>query len=207
MKKPQIWLLAGVAVAGVFLLSRSGFMKQPQKNKFTTAAALPLIKPFKIIIRYLGVFGNQQNPYRQGYGYHTGLDYIGLDKNRGFNNPVVSVADGVVVQSTPTASPKGYGELVVIEHPQFKIWTRYAHLNTRTVKVGAVVKAGQQIGTLGTSGTDNTHLHFDIARKPALRADWRGFPSGGFTESQVRDIFIDPLLWFKENKAVNLGDL
>jgi murein DD-endopeptidase MepM/ murein hydrolase activator NlpD len=212
-------IIGAVTLVGVLFLNRGKIMAQvkpvpskpvpskpvPSKPK---KVVYPLIQPNRIVIRYLGVFGNRNNPYRRGYGYHSGVDYYGLSADNGFNNPVVAIADGVVVQSSPTLSARGYGEIVVIHHPELKIWSRYAHLNTRAkIKIGAKVTAGQQIGTIGTSGTDNTHLHFDILKKAALSSSWRWIPDNGFSKEQVLDIFHDPLVWLKNNNAFDLGDL
>ncbi len=213
MKQNQktVLIIAVVTViGGALFLNRGKFMTQvkPTPVKPTPAKVVhPLIKPNRVIIRYLGVFGDKNNPYRQGYGYHSGTDFYGLSTDNGFGNPVVSVADGIIVQSSPTLSPRGYGEIVVIHHPQLKVWSRYAHLNKRSIKIGAKVVAGQQIGTIGTSGTDNTHLHFDILKKAALSSSWRWIPDKGFSREQVLDIFHDPQVWLKNNKAVDLGDL
>lgn len=99
--------------------------------------------------------------YRAGYGYHTGIDFLG-----GFGLKVVSIYDGVVISSTPPASARGYGHNIVIDHPGLGIQTRYSHLDSRAVKAGDQVKGGQMIGRLGTSGTDNPHLHWDAILKP-----------------------------------------
>ncbi len=108
--------------------------------------------------------------YRARYGYHTGLDFI-LNANlvgpvAAGNRvvPVYAVEDGVVDAAEVRATP-GYGTIVRIYHPQFGVRTRSAHLGSVSVKEGQAVKAGQQIGTLGTSGTDNYHLHFDVMHK------------------------------------------
>jgi murein DD-endopeptidase MepM/ murein hydrolase activator NlpD len=178
---------------------------QPDLNSgYSNIVVLPLVKPSRIVIRFLGHFSTKSNPYRFGYGHHSGVDYYGLGPNNGLGDDVVSIADGIVVMSSPTVSPFGYGNLVVVKHPQFGIWSRYAHLGSRAVKVGTRVTAGQKIGEIGTSGTDNVHLHLDIVTKKALSASWRWIPRpGGFSKKQVLDIFTDPLVFFKTHKATN----
>lgn len=105
--------------------------------------------------RFLGHWAN--GTYRRGYGYHTGIDFLGT-----IGLAVVSIADGLVVSSTPPASRSGYGHNVVVHHPALGVYSRYSHLDSRVVQTGQTVKAGQLIARLGTSGTDNAHLHFDV---------------------------------------------
>ncbi|WP_197050729.1 M23 family metallopeptidase [Deinococcus sp. YIM 77859] len=108
--------------------------------------------------RFLGHWAH--GTYRRGYGYHTGVDFLGP-----MGLAVVSIADGVVVSSTPPASRYGYGNNIVIHHPALGVFTRYSHLDSRAVQTGQTVKAGQLIARLGTSGTDNAHLHFDVIQE------------------------------------------
>jgi murein DD-endopeptidase MepM/ murein hydrolase activator NlpD len=181
--------------------------------KFSRRVVFPVAMRFsRVIIGFLGVFGNTANPYRKGYGYHTGLDYVGNDAKRGLGDPVYSIADGVVTHSSPTASRFGYGHMVVVEHPQFQggvsgdgrgIASRYAHLQSRTVKAGDTVTAGQVIGYMGESGTDNVHLHFDLIKKRLLSA--RYFPRpGGWSRAKVLEFFRDPNEFFRSAGAVDV---
>lgn len=171
-------------------------------KKVEPRISFPLSEPFEIIVPFLGHFSKRT--YREGYGYHTGLDYIGNEKNRGLGRDILSIADGMVVNSSPTLSLRGYGHLVVIHYPQFNIWARYAHLETRSVKENARVQAGQPIGTLGTSGTDNVHLHFDMPRTVMPGNNWRYFPhsdkksQNGFTRDEVLRLFLDPVHFFEK---------
>lgn len=164
----------------------------------------------RIIIGFEGVYGNPSNPYRKGYGYHTGLDYIGTDKARGLGQAVWAIADGVVQESScPLLTPlyRGYGHMVIIQHPQFQnnLKSRYAHLQKRFVKTGEHVKKGQLIGLIGSSGTDNTHLHFDLIDEPLPHG--RFFPRpGGFSLAQVKKYFRDPIEFFKTTQAANQRD-
>lgn len=93
----------------------------------------------------------------------------GVNYARGFKNgmsfasragsPVFAAGDGRVVRVT---SGGAYGNRVEIEHGG-KIWTLYAHLQGMNVRVGDQVRAGQQIGTIGSTGqTTGPHLHFEL---------------------------------------------
>ncbi len=57
----------------------------------------------------------------------------------------------------------GYGKLVIIKHNE-QFLSAYAHNRILLVKEGDVVKAGEKIAEIGSSGTQKTKLHFEIRR-------------------------------------------
>lgn len=86
----------------------------------------------------------------------------GVDFSTPVGTPVKATDGGVVVASTNRyEGDKKYGEVVVIEHLNgFR--SLYAHLNTRDVKVGDEVAAGQPIGQSGKTGhSTGPHLHLE----------------------------------------------
>lgn len=56
---------------------------------------------------------------------------------------------------------RGYGNVVMVQHSQ-SLLTVYAHNDRISVREGEQVKQGQQIATMGASGTDRTKLHFEV---------------------------------------------
>lgn len=74
---------------------------------------------------------------------------------------VVSAASGKVVYSG-NGLPR-YGNLLIIKHNDVYL-SAYAHNETLLVKEGAIVKSGQKIATLGSTGTQRDKLHFEIRR-------------------------------------------
>lgn len=68
-------------------------------------------------------------------------------------------ADGSVVYSG--SGLVGYGELIIIKHNDQWL-SAYGHNRRRLVNEGAVVKAGDQIGELGSTGAPRNMLHFEI---------------------------------------------
>jgi len=69
------------------------------------------------------------------------------------------VADGVVSYS---AARSGYGNTVEIDHGNGYV-TRYAHNSRLTRKVGALVRAGEEIAKAGSTGrSTGAHVHFEV---------------------------------------------
>lgn len=84
---------------------------------------------------------------------HTGLDF-----SAGTGTPLKSVSGGRVVS---TAYNTAYGRLTKIEaRPGEQFW--YAHQSVQNVRVGDVVRPGQEIGRVGKTGnTTGPHLHLE----------------------------------------------
>ncbi|AHN26368.1 Lipoprotein NlpD [Gilliamella apicola] len=86
----------------------------------------------------------------------------GIDIAGGLGNKVMAAADGRVVYSG-NALP-GYGNLIIIKHDDDYL-TAYAHNQTILVKEQQAVRAGEQIATMGATGTSSVRLHFEIRYK------------------------------------------
>jgi murein DD-endopeptidase MepM/ murein hydrolase activator NlpD len=53
------------------------------------------------------------------------------------------------------------GNFIILNHKDYR--TLYAHLSAFSVKKGAEVRQGQEIGKMGDTGyTTGTHLHFAV---------------------------------------------
>ena len=84
------------------------------------------------------------------------------------NTPVKAAEEGVVAYAG--SELKGYGNLVLVRHPNGYV-TAYAHAKELLVKRGDQVKRGQVIARSGQSGNVNApQLHFEI-RKGATPVD------------------------------------
>ncbi|MFA6184526.1 MAG: M23 family metallopeptidase [Candidatus Shapirobacteria bacterium] len=91
------------------------------------------------------------------YWYHRAVDIAN------HSNPAIVAAQGGTVTSAGW-NGGGYGNFVVINHGN-GYTTLYAHMVTNSVIVqaGQVVRQGQKIGTMGSTGrSTGTHLHFEI---------------------------------------------
>jgi murein DD-endopeptidase MepM/ murein hydrolase activator NlpD len=109
--------------------------------------ALP-IKNGKITTAY-----KKPGKHWKATGYHTGVDFA-----MPTGTPVLAVADGKIENAN---WGKSYG-LQVVEKVEGG-WVIYAHLNKVRVKPGAMVKKGQIIGEVGSTGNSTgPHLHFEM---------------------------------------------
>jgi len=99
-------------------------------------------------------FGMRNDPITGRRAWHNGVDFAGKE-----GSDVVTVAAGVVVFAGPRS---GYGKMVEINHGG-GFSTRYGHHKELLVKVGDIVKKGQVIGLMGSSGrSTGPHVHFEV---------------------------------------------
>jgi murein DD-endopeptidase MepM/ murein hydrolase activator NlpD len=99
-------------------------------------------------------FGFRTDPFTGRAALHTGLDFPAPA-----GTSIVASAGGVVLASEWHAE---YGHTIEIDHGNGLV-TRYAHCSKTLVKPGQVIKPGQQIGEVGSSGrSTGPHLHFEV---------------------------------------------
>ena len=109
-------------------------------------------------------FGARVDPFTGHYAFHPGVDFAGP-----WGSTVTSTAPGTVVFA---GNRGGYGYMVEIDHG-FGIHTRYGHLSSILVQVGAKVGKGAPIGKLGSTGrSTGPHVHYevwydDVVRNPS----------------------------------------
>ena len=87
----------------------------------------------------------------------VGMKGISIANRRG--TAVYATAAGKVVYAG--SGLQGYGNLIIIKH-NYDYLSAYAHNDKLLVHENEQIKAGQKIATMGDSGTDNVHLHFEI---------------------------------------------
>ncbi|MDW7661495.1 MAG: peptidoglycan DD-metalloendopeptidase family protein [Bacillota bacterium] len=99
-------------------------------------------------------FGNRLHPISKQYKMHTGIDIAGPK-----GTPIVAAQTGTVVYANWFGS---YGKAIIVDHGG-GITTLYAHNDTINVSVGSVVKKGDNIALLGSTGySTGPHLHFEV---------------------------------------------
>jgi murein DD-endopeptidase MepM/ murein hydrolase activator NlpD len=99
-------------------------------------------------------FGWRIDPFNGRSALHTGLDFP-----KDVGTPIMAAAGGIVV--TQEYHP-AYGNMVEIDHGNNLI-TRYGHASKVLVKKGDLIKRGQKIAEVGTTGrSTGPHLHFEV---------------------------------------------
>ena len=99
-------------------------------------------------------FGYRKDPFTRRTKYHEGLD-IGAD----YGSSIKAAASGRVIFSERTG---GTGRTVKIDHGR-GIVTVYGHASKLIARVGQIVKKGDVIAKVGSSGrSTGPHLHFEV---------------------------------------------
>jgi murein DD-endopeptidase MepM/ murein hydrolase activator NlpD len=99
-------------------------------------------------------YGMRNDPFNGRRAWHSGVDFAGAEGSN-----VVTVAAGVVVFAGPRS---GYGNMVEVNHGG-NFSTRYGHHKELLVNVGDIVKKGQVVGLMGSSGrSTGPHVHFEV---------------------------------------------
>lgn len=99
-------------------------------------------------------FGGRNDPFGRGRGNHKGLDF-----HARVGDPVLAVADGVILFSGVKG---GYGNVVDVDHGNGYV-TRYAHNSRLSVRQGDLVRAGQEVAKAGSTGrSTGAHVHFEV---------------------------------------------
>jgi len=134
-------------------------VKSVQLNSLGKAMMMTMIPSGHAIANYRGLtskFGYRIHPILKKRHMHGGIDYRSQT-----GDEVIATADGVVSYSAYNKG-SGFGNLITIVHANgFK--TRYGHLSQRSVKTGQVVRKGQKIGEVGSTGrSSGPHLHYEV---------------------------------------------
>ena len=100
-------------------------------------------------------FGQRPDPFTGKLAFHSGIDLT----NGRPGSEIDTVAAGVVVWSGPKSK---YGLTVEVDHGR-GFTTRYSHAEKLFVNVGDIVKKGQSIASVGSTGrSTGPHVHFEI---------------------------------------------
>ena len=109
-----------------------------------------------------GVLGSLRRKYDGASPRHLGVDIIGA-----IGTPVLAAADGLVLAAEFESVAGNYVRIAHVgSDVDFQIIANYIHLDQLLVETGEVVLRGQQIGTVGATGSgappERPHLHFSV---------------------------------------------
>lgn len=126
-----------------------GLMSANRLSSDTTVAGRP-IRTGWMSSRY----GQRTDPFSGRQSWHAGVDFAAKA-----GTDVIAVAGGVV---TFAGRRGGYGLMVEINHGN-SYKTRYAHHQEITVNVGDIVRRGDVIALVGSSGrSTGPHVHYEV---------------------------------------------
>lgn len=143
-----------------------------EKNNEKVVREMLIKSPINTVIKK-----GSKNPYYDGIaflyrptsgGYMTSLFgeervnsyHKGIDIAKDIGSDVIASFDGIV--KSAGYNDGGYGNLIVVEHDG-NMETYYAHLNDIYVAEGDVIKKGDIIGAIGSTGySTGPHLHFEL---------------------------------------------
>jgi murein DD-endopeptidase MepM/ murein hydrolase activator NlpD len=127
----------------------SELIQSEQVKSDATPAGRPILSGW-LSSRY----GSRIDPFSGKKAWHEGIDFAGREGAQ-----IVAVASGVVSWSGERA---GYGKMVEVAHGDGVV-TRYAHNQENRVKVGDMVRRGDVVALMGSSGrSTGPHVHFEV---------------------------------------------
>jgi lysostaphin len=138
---------------------RSDYMNVVESTLMTDkvqSKMMPTSQPVNVSYNASG-FGYRIDPFTGRSAMHEGIDFPAP-----IGTPIVAAAGGVV--TTAEFHPQ-YGNMLEIDHGN-DIITRYAHTSRILVHVGDIVRRGQHVADIGTTGrSTGPHLHFEVRIK------------------------------------------
>jgi murein DD-endopeptidase MepM/ murein hydrolase activator NlpD len=136
---------------------------------------LPTVQPVNVTYNASG-FGWRLDPFTGRSAFHEGIDFPAPSGTR-----IVAAAGGVVVTAEYHHQ---FGNVLEIDHGN-DIVTRYAHTSRLLAKVGDIVKRGQHVADIGSTGrSTGAHLHFEVLVK-GIQQDPHKFLSAGAAQAKL----------------------
>jgi murein DD-endopeptidase MepM/ murein hydrolase activator NlpD len=123
---------------------------------------------------------------------HWGIDVQALK-----GTEIRSARAGVVADVSPDGQRSGYGNTVIVEHPDGTL-TLYAHLSRfgTGIRTGASVSTGTVLGYVGQTHAPSTspmasHLHFEVLKQKVLT------PTGKIVVNPTTPGRYEPQAWLQ----------
>ncbi len=141
-----------------------------QSNSYDELAGLIQTKEERIkhVPSIMPLSAKQMKGISSGYGlrihpvYGNVRMHTGIDLNANTGTPIYATGDGTIESAKWSG---GYGNTVIIDHG-FGYKSLYSHCKEFKIKAGQKVVRGQQIATVGSTGTaTGPHVHYEILVK------------------------------------------
>jgi len=155
-----------VTSAADFLLNMDQFAQRVQnrEQQFKVLDSILISRSFEVESLFdrlplengymSSTFGYRTDPFNGKKEFHSGIDFTAPA-----GTVITAVAPGVVTSSQLTSD---YGNMIQINHGG-SFETRYAHNKINLVKTGDVVKKGQIVALVGSTGRSTApHVHFEV---------------------------------------------
>lgn len=143
---------ADLSVGTVIVIPDGEIVTTVQKKKSSSTARGPIADTSGYFIR--PITGG-----RRSQGIHG---YNAVDLAAPSGTAIYAAAEGEVIISKSYGWNGGYGNYVVIKHPN-GTQTLYSHNSSNTVSVGDYVAQGEVIGYVGSTGkSTGPHVHFEV---------------------------------------------
>ena len=129
------------------------------KGKEKLLASIPAIQPISNsdLRHQPSGFGWRTHPIYKTPEFHPGMDFSAPQ-----GTEIFATGDGTVERAD--ASAQGYGNHIVINHG-YGYETLYGHMSKMAVKVGQLIKRGQLIGYVGSTGLSTApHVHYEVQK-------------------------------------------
>lgn len=130
------------------------------KDKEKMLSSIPSIKPVRQdmlsnSLDALSGFGYRIHPIHHVRKFHKGMDFSAPS-----GTAIQSTGNGVVESANYNGG--GYGKCVIVDHG-YGYKTLYGHMSRIDVKPGQVLKKGERIGLIGSTGASTgPHCHYEV---------------------------------------------
>lgn len=127
----------------------AGLLSSEQLRAESTPAGRPITSGWQS-----SPYGHRIDPISGQRAWHDGVDFAGKE-----GSAIRAVASGVVSWSGNRA---GYGMMIEVAHGD-GLSTRYAHNKENIVQVGDLVRRGDVIALMGSTGrSTGPHVHYEV---------------------------------------------
>ena len=140
-----------------FQLKSYDEIDQMVKDKQKLLSSIPAIQPIsnKDLKELASGFGSRIDPVYKIPKFHAGLDFAAPQ-----GTPIYATADGRV--KLATREDGGYGNHVIVDHG-YGYETLYGHMVRIKTRSGSLVKRGEVIGWVGSTGkSTGPHCHYEV---------------------------------------------